>query len=170
MTALFRVCQEALTNVARHAQARRIWFDLHLLGVQDDNEQVRDRFLMGSHRLLAAQPAAAVEFLLRSRISPFAATRAFEMACGYDGMKWGRSLQEPAAKPHERGRKQPTASCDRRSLPLAIPGDCALRDEWDRRRRLSKVHVSTTTVYVATDICGILTEPSDLRFVEFGLS
>lgn len=30
-TACFRVAQEALTNVARHAKARRAWIDLHLL-------------------------------------------------------------------------------------------------------------------------------------------
>jgi PAS domain S-box-containing protein len=41
-TAFFRVAQEALTNVARHAQARNVWLDLHLaaeslgLTVRDD--------------------------------------------------------------------------------------------------------------------------------------
>lgn len=31
-TACFRLAQEALTNVARHAQARHVWFDMHRLG------------------------------------------------------------------------------------------------------------------------------------------
>ena len=41
-TACFRLAQEALTNVARHSQARRVWLGLHLrrdeleLSVRDD--------------------------------------------------------------------------------------------------------------------------------------
>lgn len=41
-TALYRIIQEALTNVARHAQAKRVWVELHnsgrdiILRVQDD--------------------------------------------------------------------------------------------------------------------------------------
>ncbi len=31
-TGCFRLAQEALTNIARHAQARHVWFDLHLFG------------------------------------------------------------------------------------------------------------------------------------------
>jgi two-component system sensor histidine kinase UhpB len=31
-TACFRVAQEALTDVARHAQARNVWGDLHFVG------------------------------------------------------------------------------------------------------------------------------------------
>jgi PAS domain S-box-containing protein len=40
-TSCFRVTQEALTNVARHAQARNVWIDLHALGGEVDLK-VRD--------------------------------------------------------------------------------------------------------------------------------
>jgi PAS domain S-box-containing protein len=35
-TACFRVTQEALTNIARHARARNVWIDLHVVGAQID--------------------------------------------------------------------------------------------------------------------------------------
>ena len=31
-TTCFRLAQETLTNIARHAQARQVWFDLHRFG------------------------------------------------------------------------------------------------------------------------------------------
>jgi signal transduction histidine kinase len=40
-TTCFRLAQEALTNVARHAQAAHVWFDLHLSG-QEVELRVRD--------------------------------------------------------------------------------------------------------------------------------
>jgi PAS domain S-box-containing protein len=39
-TTCFRLAQETLTNIARHAQARHVWFDLHRLG---DTLQLRIR-------------------------------------------------------------------------------------------------------------------------------
>jgi len=35
-TACFRVTQEALTNIARHARARNVWIDLHVVGAEID--------------------------------------------------------------------------------------------------------------------------------------
>ncbi|GAB6037478.1 hypothetical protein JCM15519_20370 [Fundidesulfovibrio butyratiphilus] len=56
-TALYRVCQEALTNVARHAGASRVWVRLGLsrgrltLTVQDDGCGVRPEALDDPHNL-----------------------------------------------------------------------------------------------------------------------
>jgi PAS domain S-box-containing protein len=58
-TACFRVAQEALTNVARHAQARNVWLDLRLLpdglelsvsddGIGFDVSAARDRAIAGA--------------------------------------------------------------------------------------------------------------------------
>lgn len=52
--AVFRVCQEALTNVARHAEARRVRVDLVAtngqleLAVQDDGRGIDEAALAGN--------------------------------------------------------------------------------------------------------------------------
>jgi PAS domain S-box-containing protein len=87
-TVCFRVAQEALTNVARHAGARHVWVDLHLLpvglelGVRDDGSGfdaafARDQAVGGaSMGLLGMQERVALAggtFELRS--APGAGTR-----------------------------------------------------------------------------------------------
>lgn len=68
--------------------------EVYRRGIQDPDPEVRDRFLMGSHRQLAADPAGTAEALLVGNISPFAATRVLEQACRYDGSSWGPQLAE----------------------------------------------------------------------------
>jgi hypothetical protein len=72
--------------------------DLSRRGTLDPDPEVRDRFLMGAHRLLAHAPADTVADLLTQGITPLAAMRALEQACGYDGASWGRQLDEPDAQ------------------------------------------------------------------------
>ncbi|WP_164983839.1 restriction endonuclease [Cellulomonas endophytica] len=68
--------------------------DLYRRGTRDPATEVRDRFLMGSSRLLVADPAKTVGDLLAEGISSFAATRVLEQACHYDGSSWGPQLAE----------------------------------------------------------------------------
>jgi PAS domain S-box-containing protein len=80
-TACFRVAQEALTNVARHAQARQVWLDLHLVaeglelrvrddGIGFDARAARDHAIGGaSIGLLGMQERVSLmggEFEVRS--------------------------------------------------------------------------------------------------------
>ena len=70
------------------------FIDLYRLGTQDPAPQVCDQFLMGSSRLLVADPAATAADLLAGSISSSAATRVLEQACHHDGSSWGRQLDE----------------------------------------------------------------------------
>lgn len=65
-----------------------------LTGAADVDDGVRNRFLQGSHRLLAKQPAKTVELLLGRDISRFSATHVLQGAADYDGLRWGQSLDE----------------------------------------------------------------------------
>jgi PAS domain S-box-containing protein len=90
-TACFRVAQEALTNVARHAQAREVWLDLRLLaegvelrvrddGIGFDAGAARDRAIGGaSMGLLGMQERVSLvggEFEVRSMRGEGAEVRA----------------------------------------------------------------------------------------------
>ncbi|WP_411375755.1 restriction endonuclease [Arthrobacter sp. MPF02] len=67
------------------------------IGIGDSDDKTRNRFLQGSHELLAAQPTNVVELLLGADISSFSATRLIQAAARYDGLSWGQSLDEQGA-------------------------------------------------------------------------
>lgn len=71
--------------------------DLYLLGIKDDDDDVRNGFLSGSHRMLAVQPATTVKLLMGADVSPAAAVDAMEAAAEHNYAEWGRSLQGPDA-------------------------------------------------------------------------
>jgi len=70
------------------------FIDLYRRGTQDPAPRVRERFLMGSSRLLVADPAGTAADLLAGSISSFAAIHVLEQACHYDGSSWGPQLDE----------------------------------------------------------------------------
>jgi hypothetical protein len=71
--------------------------EIHRGGIADTEPELRDRFMMGSHKLLATAPAATARLLLSQQASPHALTNALESACGYDGLSWGQALSEEDA-------------------------------------------------------------------------
>ncbi len=73
------------------------FIDLYRRGTRDPAPRVRDQFLMGSARLLVADPAGTASDLLTGRISSSAATRVLEQACHHDGSSWVPQLDERGA-------------------------------------------------------------------------
>ena len=71
--------------------------EIYRRGITDTEPQLRDRYMMGSHRLLATAPAATARVLLSGQASPHALTNVLENACGYDGLTWGQTLHEEDA-------------------------------------------------------------------------
>jgi hypothetical protein len=71
--------------------------EIYRLGIADTEPGLRDRFLVGSHKMLANAPAATARLLLSKEASPHALTTALENACGYDGLSWGQTLSEDDA-------------------------------------------------------------------------
>lgn len=76
----------------------RPFVDLYRRGRQDSDPQVRDRFLMGSSRLLVADPAGTATDLVAANISSFAVARVLEQACQYNGSPWLSQLDERDAR------------------------------------------------------------------------
>ncbi|MEU7613872.1 restriction endonuclease [Micromonospora sp. NPDC049204] len=70
---------------------------IHREGIAEAEPELRDRFIMGSHKLLATAPAATARLLLNEQASPHALTNALESACGYDGLSWGQAQSDEDA-------------------------------------------------------------------------
>lgn len=71
--------------------------DVHRKGSNDPAPALRDRFLLGAHPLLAANPAEVAHHLLRAGITSLTTQRLLEHASEYDGAQWGRGLSREAA-------------------------------------------------------------------------
>ncbi|MCT2587559.1 restriction endonuclease [Actinophytocola gossypii] len=71
--------------------------DVHRKGSNDPDPALRDRFLLGAHPLLAANPAAVAPHLLRAGITSLTTQRLLEHASEYDGAQWGQGLGREAA-------------------------------------------------------------------------
>lgn len=80
------------------ANLNEAYGEVFLLGADDPHDHVRGRFLEGSHLLLRTDPVSTVEFLLRSSVSPTSASTTLQAAAEYDGLEWGKKLDEPAAE------------------------------------------------------------------------
>lgn len=83
-TACFRVAQEALTNVMRHAQARQVWVDLHL-GPGGTEVKIRDDgigFDVSAARERVSAGASLGLLGMEERVSPFAGELEVQSAPG----------------------------------------------------------------------------------------
>ncbi|KJK42868.1 hypothetical protein UK23_35370 [Lentzea aerocolonigenes] len=66
-------------------------------GMNDQDPQVRSRFLLGSHALLSDFPVATVDMLLAADISGEVAADVLDRASNYNGSSWGRNLSKEDA-------------------------------------------------------------------------
>jgi len=119
-TACFRVAQEALTNVARHARARRVWIELQqqgsalILTVRDDGVGFDPRAARsqavrgGSFGLLGMQQRVDLlggEFSIKSRPGQGTCVRArFQLAPGARRKEAGREIHDDETDPDLVGR------------------------------------------------------------------
>ncbi len=71
--------------------------DVYRKGSNDPDTPLRNRFLLGAHPLLAANPAEVVPHLLRAGITSLTTQQLLEHASQYDGAQWGRELGREAA-------------------------------------------------------------------------
>jgi Restriction endonuclease len=66
--------------------------EIHRVGMQDPDHDVRNTFLVACHTLLAAQPAATVDMMVGAGISAYAAIQALDLASGHEAYAWGAGL------------------------------------------------------------------------------
>lgn len=72
--------------------------EIHHRGVNDPDSDVRNRFLLGAHPLLTADPATVAPRLLEAGITSLNTQHLLEYASRYDGATWGSSLDQAGAE------------------------------------------------------------------------
>ncbi|GAA2975998.1 restriction endonuclease [Actinokineospora diospyrosa] len=66
-------------------------------GLTDDDMNIRDKFLLAAHPLLASAPTQHVPMFIEAGVTGRAAELLLEHACNYDGDTWGRLLDKADA-------------------------------------------------------------------------
>lgn len=72
--------------------------EIHRKGANDADPDLRNRFLLGAHPLLVADPATVAPQLLEAGITSLTTKYLLEYASSYDGATWGSSLDQAGAK------------------------------------------------------------------------
>lgn len=75
-----------------------LFSEIHHKGVNDPDPDLRDRFLLGAHPLVAVDPATVAPRLLEAGITSLTTQYLLEYASDYDGATWGCTLSQAGAK------------------------------------------------------------------------
>ncbi|MCO1574638.1 restriction endonuclease [Crossiella sp. SN42] len=85
-------------DIAGWANRTGVWREVYQMGMSDPDPELRDRFLLGTHPLLVADPASVATRLLDAGITARSTQRLLERASDYDGAVWGRNLDQAGAE------------------------------------------------------------------------